>query len=297
MESLDRFKGYLKRFQLNFNHFSEIYSSLYSDHKDIQNRVEFSLLINPKNKLDLRFGLFRLYDPQRISSLFDKMGYKTANLEKILSSVENFVPEFAVGFDFNKKTPRNKIYFLRLPDNSKFNKNPIEKINSVFELTDISLPNFNESEIKNCYLIAVDIYRNNKQNIKIYTRDKNVDFDRINKYLKENHISSQYFKTFQKLFSEKQLKDVTISRKYSKYRNNCAGLSIFFEVKNNLNKYVKQLVKTCIPEKFTDFKETVETLETNKPVKYSHIGVTFSEDIKEENICVYFSPVLENIKK
>jgi len=298
VEPLEHFKEYVERFQqFNFNDFSKIYHSLYSDYKNIQDRIEFSLLINPKDGFDLRFGLFKIYESQKISSLFTKMGFGNYNLENILSSVENFVPEFAVGFDFNKKIPRTKVYFLRLPDNIIFNENPTKIINFTSKLININLTNCNEQEIKDCYLMAIDFCQNDKQNIKIYTRNKNVNLDIINNYLKDNHISSQYFKKFQELFSEGQLKDVTISRKYSQIQNNPKGLSVFFEVEDNLNESIEQLVKTCIPEKFSDFKEIVETLEMNKPVKYSHIGVTFSENTKKENICLYFSPVLENIKK
>ena len=176
-------------------------------------------------------------------------------------------------------------------------ENPTEKINIVSKLCNINLINCNKQEIRDCYLVAIDFYQNNKQSIKIYTRNENVNLNIINSYLKNNHISSQYFKTFQKLFPEGQLKDITLSRKYSQIQNNTTGLSVFFEVKDNLNEHVEQLVKTCVPEKFSEFKKTVKNLEMNKPVKYSHIGVTFSENTKKENICLYFSPVMEDIKK
>jgi len=149
MESLKHFKEYIERFQaLNFNEFSEIYYSLYSDCKNLENRVEFSLIINPTRELDLRFGLFKLYDPQKILSLFTDLGVENSNLENILSSTKNYVPEFAVGFDFNKTSPRTKIYFLRLPDNSEFNKSPNKIIDMTSKLINVNLTNYNKQEKK-----------------------------------------------------------------------------------------------------------------------------------------------------
>ncbi len=298
MESLKHFKEYIERFQaLNFNEFSEIYYSLYSDCKNLENRVEFSLIINPTRELDLRFGLFKLYDPQKILSLFTDLGVENSNLENILSSTKNYVPEFAVGFDFNKTSPRTKIYFLRLPDNSEFNKSPNKIIDMTSKLINVNLTNYNKQEKKDCYLMAIDFYQNNKQNLKIYHRDENVDFNKVNNNLKMNNVESQYFNIFQELFFEGQFKDITFSKKYTQHQNGPTGLSVFFEVGDFLNDSVDQLVKTCVSEKYLEFKEIVRTLDKNKPVRYSHIGITFSKNMKDENICLYFSPMLGEIKK
>jgi len=298
MESLKHFKEYIKRFQvLNFNEFSEMYSSLHPDYKNLENRVEFSLMINPTRELDLRFGLFKLYDYQKIISLFAPLGFGNSNLEKVLYSIKNYVPEFAVGFDFNKNTPRTKVYFLRLPDHPEFNKNSTKIIDMTSKLININLTNCNKQEKNDCYLMAIDFYQNNKQNLKIYNRDENFNFDKVNNKLEMNNIKSQYFNTFQELFSEDQFKDVTFSKKYTQHQNEPTGLSIFFEVGDFLNYSVNQLVKTCVSEKYSEFKDTVRTLEKNKPVIYSHIGLTFSKNMKDEDICLYFSPMSGEIKK
>ena len=86
MEPLECLKDYFGRFHpFSFNEFSEIYNLLYSDYENLQNRIEFSLLIDKDNEIDLRFGLFKLYDTQRISSLFRKKWYEIPDLERILN--------------------------------------------------------------------------------------------------------------------------------------------------------------------------------------------------------------------
>ena len=53
------------------------------------------------------------------------------------------------------------------------------------------------------------------------------------------------------------------------------------------------MMETCVPERIKGFKETIKVLEIDKPIKYSHIGLTFSGKYGKESLCVYFSPVLE----
>jgi hypothetical protein len=295
MESLEYFKNYIERFQqLNFKDFFYIYNSLYSNCEDLRSRIEFSLLINQDNWFDLRFGLFKIYDANKIGSLFANIGYKPFNLEKILHLSKEFVPEFAVGFDFNQNNPKLKLYFLRLPDNPKFNENPIKKIIDLSNLLNINLINLNENELKNCYLLAIDFYQANKPNLKIYTRDLNIDFSQISTLLEMNNVISRYLLTFHKTFLEGELKDVTISKKYSTDLNSSqSDLSVFFELGDNLNEKIEQLIETCAPEKIEEFKKTIGVLEKISQVEYNHIGLTFPKDRINEYICLYFSPRFE----
>ena len=290
MESLESFKEYIGRFQqLHFSDFADIYGLLYPDCKELQDRIEFSLLVNRTNDFDLRFGLFRLYDTRKISSLFKKMGHGGSDIERILLSTKNFVPEFAVGFDFNKENPRIKVYFLRLPDNAEFNRDPFKRINSLSDLIGIDCSSIDQREMIGCYLMAVDFYRTNRPTLKIYTREKSVDFSKTEERLRSIGIDSQHLRIFQELFPNGELKDTTISRKHPANQNGQNSISVFFEADGNINGAVDQLVKRCAPQRFVEFRDTIKTLGRDEQVRYSHVGLTFSEEHADESICLYFT--------
>lgn len=292
MGSLSYLEDYIKRFHcIDFFEFTRTYDRLYSNYEDLQNRIEFSLLIDPHEEFDLRFGLFKLYDTKRIDSLLKESDYEISNLNEILNFGENFAPEMALGFDYNDKNDRLKIYFLRLPDNPGFNTKPIKIIKDFLKINGIETVQIDEEELKNCYLLGVDFYKTNHRSVKIYSREKDADFFRTKRYLEDSDIHSRYFEHFLQLFSEEILKDTTMSKKYSK--EGFKGFSIFFEVANNSNQNIEEMIEMCIPEKFRDFKETTTILEFDAPIKYSHIGLTFSEKDKKESLCVYYSPVFE----
>jgi len=296
MELLNCFKEYVEQFQqLSFRDFSDIYNSLYQSYQHMQDKVEFSLLIDKANPFDLRFGLFKINNPQKIFSLLKKTGYEHPSLERIINFAAEFTPEFAAGFDFNIKSPKAKTYFLRLPDNKEFRKNPNEKIIGLGELIDIDLKNINTVELDGCYLIAIDFHKTNKESIKIYSREEKVDFNKIRDCLKKNEINSQHLGIFQELFSEGGLKDTTISKKYSaekqdNQKNMLSGLSVFFELNDSLNLAVEKLVEMCVPEKSTEFKRTIQKLGDEHQIRYSHIGITFSREKEpNESVLLYFS--------
>jgi hypothetical protein len=229
------------------------------------------------------------------------MDCEHSNLKKILSLAKDSVPEFALGFDFNNNNPRIKVYFLRLPDNPKFKENPVESVKRLSELVDIDLTSLDGKEIESCYLMAVDFYKDKAQNLKVYTKDTTVNFSRIGDYLKRNGVASQHLGHFQKLFSDGEIRDVTFSKKYSRNLSPTSGFSIFFDASADACRKVsceevKQLVRTCVPERFDDFDETVKTLDACGRIDYSNIGLTFSEHVVRESICLYFSPCFGGLK-
>lgn len=292
MESLKYLKDYIERFHcFNFDEFLNIYNRLYPDYENLKNKIEFSILINQYNRFNLRFGLFKLYDRQAVASLLKNSQYKILNLEEIISFAKEFVPEIALGFDFDRHDPRIKVYFLRLPDNPKFKNNPIDKINTGFRINNFKLAQHDDEELKKCYIMGIDFHRTCDQDIKIYMRDETVDFARTKDYLTKNGINPQYLEYFSILFSNGILRDTTVSKKYSNNHANSTGLSIFFEVADNSNQIIEKLINNCVPERIDAFKETINVLEKVKPVAYSHVGLTFSGNKEHESLCVYFSPV------
>jgi len=292
MESLSCLEDYIKRLHcVDFSEFTRTYDKLYPDYEDLQNRIEFSLLISPQNEFDLRFGLFKLHNTKTIRSFLKESECNISNLNEIFNFAEKLAPEMALGFDYNKKESRIKIYLLRLPDNVIFNITQIHSIKDFLKINRIKKIQMAEEELKNVYLLGVDFYKTDDRNVKIYSREKDVDFFRTKKYLEDSGINSKYFEYFSQLFSEEILKDTTISKKYSK--EGFEGLSIFFEVVNYSNQNIEKMIEESIPNRFRSFKEITNLLEFNAPIKYSHIGLTFSEKGKNEFLCIYYSPVFE----
>jgi hypothetical protein len=292
MGSLSYLEDYIKRFHcIDFSEFTRIYDKLYLDYEDLRNRIEFSLLINPQDEFDLRFGLFKLYNTKTIRSFLNESDYDISNLDETLNFAENFAPEMALGFDYNNKNSRLKIYLLRLPDNPAFNTKPIKSIEDFLKINGIKTVKIDEEELKNCYILGVDFYKTNHQCVKIYSREKDAEFLKTKKYLEDSDIHSRYFEQFLQLFSEEILKDTTISKKYSK--EGFESLSIIFEVANYPNQNIEKMIEASIPNRVRDFKEIINLLEFDAPIKYSHIGLTFSEKSKKESLCIYYSPVFE----
>ena len=190
MESLRYLKEYIEGFRsLNFDEFINIYRSLYSDYRNLQDKIEFSTLINHIDEFNLRFGLFKLYDLKTIGSFLKKTDYEISNLEEILYFTQDFVPEMALGFDFNKNNSRIKVYLLRLPDNPDFNSDTINKINKFLIINNINSIQFDNEGLKKCYILGIDFYRAGNRDVKIYMRDENVDFFRTKKYLENRGIN------------------------------------------------------------------------------------------------------------
>lgn len=294
MESLRYLEKYLERFHsFNFDKFINLYRGLYSDDSNLQDKIEFSTLINQIDEFNLRFGMFKLYNPQTIASFLKKTDYEISNLEGILSFAQDFVPEMALGFDFNKNNSRVKIYLLRLLDNPGFNRDTINKINDFLMINSINPINFNNEELKKCYILGIDFYRTANPSVKIYIRDEKVDISKTRNYLENKGINSKYLQYFSILESNGILKDTTVSNRYSNNSNKSNGVSVFFEVADNSNSIIEEMMGTCFLERINDFKEMINALEVDKPVRYSHVGLTFSEKYGKESLCVYYSPVFE----
>ena len=296
MESLRYLEEYLERFHsFNFDKFINLYRGLYSDDSNLEDKIEFSTLINQIDEFNLRFGMFKLYNPKTIASFLKKTDYEISNLERILSFAQEFVPEMALGFDFNKNNSRVKIYLLRLPDNPSFNSDTINKINDFLMINSINPIDLNneEQELKKCYILGIDFYHTANPSVKIYIRDENVDISKTRNYLANKGTDSKFLHYFSILESNGILKDTTVSNRYSNNNNKSNGVSAFFEVADNSNNIIEEMMGACFPERINGFKEMINTLEVDKPVRYSHVGLTFSEKYGQESLCVYYSPVIE----
>ena len=157
MESLYKLRPYFQRLHSNrFNHFLKIFNSLYTDTRNLDKKLEFSLLLDPKEKFDLRFGLFQIYSLDKIISMFKTLDHDTSNLESSLLIMQGFAPEYGLSFDWNQKDSRIKTYFLRLPDNPLFEEKISRKINELAELNNITSEHLKNLPKNDCYLIGVD---------------------------------------------------------------------------------------------------------------------------------------------
>ncbi len=300
MEFIDLLKDYFLKLHSNkFDDFTKIIALLYSPIRpeELEGKLEFSLLINPVDKFDLRFGLFKLYTPATIISLFETYGYAAPDLHQSLSVMKGFAPEYGVGFDWNAESPRLKVYFLRLPDNPEFEEEIASRISRLCEVHGINSGHLEGLDKSNCYLTGIDYYPSRKRNLKIYLRNLDVNFPEILKQIEKEGIDSEYFSHFRTVI-EGNTRDVTFSYKYSNESRDLSGFSIFFEVEPMLNEKVNALIKTCLPERFEEFRNLVGSLETkNGVVHYSHVGITFLQGPNLETICLYYSPPLEMLRR
>lgn len=282
MESLKYLHEYFLRFHsVKFNDFLDIFKSLYKNDEDLDKKLEFSLLINSVNSLDLRFGLFKLYDSKKINSLFEKQGYDAQEIKLL----DDFAPEYGLGFDWGKNDPRLKIYFLRLPDNPEFKDRLASKISQVSKAVNVRSEHMQRINKENCYLIGVDYGSAGKRAVKIYTRNIDANFSEVLEQLKKEGINSENIAQLMTVFSEKDFKDVTYSYKYSNRTKGLSGFSVFFEVEQGIDEKIAVLIKKCFPDRFNEFKNIINSLEK---FKYSHAGITFAHG--EESICLYYSP-------
>lgn len=300
MEPPARLKAHFLKLHSNkFSGFLRILELLYPTIKceELEGRLEFSLLINPIDKFDLRFGLFKLSTSDAIAALFETYRYAIPDLEPSFSVMKGFAPEYGVGFDWKDVSPRLKTYFLRLQDNPVFEKEIASRIRRLCEVHGINSRHLEGLDKSNCYLVGTDYYQSRKRNLKIYLRALDVNFPEILKQIEKEGIDSRYFSHFRR-FIEGNARDVTFSYKYSNESRDLSGFSVFFEVEPMLNEKVNALIKTCFPERFEEFRNLVGSLETrNGVVHYSHVGITFLQGSNLETVCLYYSPPLEMLRK
>lgn len=292
-------KAYAERLHFNnFDGFLEILNLFYTP-KEIANldgKLEFSLLLNQDTTLNFRFGFFKLYNSRVINSLFRRYGYDTSTLESSMFIMEGFAPEYGFGLDWNEQDPRFKVYFLRLPDNSKFREEIDRKITTLARANQICPELLQTLKKDDCYLVCLDYYHSNRRNLKVYTRTLEVDHQKIQSQLREKGIHSRYLDDLARIFTNGRLKEVTHSYKYSNHLSTSSGLSIFFEVEPKSNEEADMLIKTCLPNRLNEFRDLMRLLETNThPVNHSHIGVTFSLHPFQESICLYYAPDFRGI--
>ena len=287
------FKEYFTRLHFREqNKLLDLINSLYSVNAldDLEGKLEFSTILPTNQESDLRIGLFKLYPSNfsAIISFFRQNRYDTETIEKSLRYMEKFAPEFGLGIDFNRRTPRLKLYFLRLPDSPLFKKEGLSKVQGLSKLCGINGRNLASLSKEDCYLIGVDYHKNTTIDLKMYLRTVNMDFSKINHDLKKTIGASSYFDSIVALFSEEDFRDVTYSYKYSNRTDDLIGFSIFFEVNPDLNTKIRTWIATCLPHEADEFDDLANSLTLNRrPITYSHIGLTCMLNRHSEKISLY----------
>jgi len=297
MEPFDILKKYFEGLYPNkFNYFVSLFDHLYSNRDNLNEKIEFSFLLNQIHDLSMRIGLFKIYDAVSIKNFFKKNKLSLSRLEKSLEIIEDITPELGIGFDWSQYDNRVKVYFLKLPDSPNFKQVIEQKVNNLAKEMKIESHKLGLIDMKKSYLISVDFYSNGKNNLKIYTRQTEVRFNELINQMKKNKINSKFLPFFIDQFSENEFKDITFCYKFSNDSANLKGFAMFLELEDNLNKKVEALIKEAVPEKYFPFKEAIKPLTVNTSLKYSHLGTTFSYEPNLESITAYFSPVFRGVK-
>ena len=288
---IDFFGEYLLNLNFgNVSEFRDIIESFYPLEKQdsLRNNLELSLLVD-NNNFNLRFGLFGLHDTEAIIRLFRRYNHDYSTAKSVNNIMEGFTPEYAIGIDWKMNEKRLKTYFLRLPDNPRFEKEIAAKIYKLAYLLGIKSSHLSNIDKTQCCLIGVDYYNSAKRNLKVYTREKTVNFAKISKRISHNGIETKCLDSIYSLFDENDFIESNQSYKYSNDCNNLSGYAVFFETSHNVGEKVNLLINACHPEKFGDFKRIIGALESNGLfVNYTNLGLTFSLKERSESICLYY---------
>ena len=286
-------KRYLSNFNtINYNDFLALLNYFFKETylDNIHEKLEFSLQINKLKSLNLRFGLFKIYNTELLKSFFIKKDFSFEEINSLINIMKDFTPEYALGIDTDSDNFKFKLYFLRLPDNPQFNKKILFNIQSLCKILNIKNILFPNSE--ECYLIAIDFYKNKKRNIKIYTHTSSVSFSETTAFLKRNGFTSKYLDILTNIFKEEDFGDTTYSFKFNNKKRGLIGFSIFFQIEKELNRKIYDFFMNCFPSRFNELNKIFSSLEDNNYfINYTQFGITFDLE-SNEDITIYYSPKL-----
>ena len=296
MSSLSFLENYFSKF--DFKKFNSIFNLLYSSksHQKLSERLEFSSLFDSRKNLDLRFGLFKISKEENIKRLAKERGYDPIEIEKSLSVMRGFTPEYAIGFD--KDSSRFKIYFLRLPDNNNFDEKIEFKIQEIAKINGIRDIHLDKLRKEDCYLLGVDYYKSAERNLKVYTHTNTINFRDALTEIDRNGFKSYSMKEFKRFFEEKDFQDTTYSYKYTNQAKDHFKFAVFFEPQQIMNDKIEEFIKNKYPNKFIHFKTMISSIEDeNNRIHYNQVGLTFSSKNSVGRLCVYYSPTIGDKRK
>lgn len=296
MSSLSFLENYFSNF--DFKKFNSIFNLLYSSkpHQKLSERLEFSSLFDSRKNLDLRFGLFKISKEENIKRLAKELGYSPIEIEKSLSVMKGFTPEYAIGFD--KDSSCFKTYFLRLPDNNNFDEKIEFKIQEIARVNKIRSFHLDKLRKKDCYLLGIDYYKLDKRNLKVYIHTNVINFKDTFTEIDRNEFKLQDMEDFKRFFEEKDFQDTTYSYKYTNQLKDHFKFAVFFEPQQSINDKIEEFIKNKYPDKLVHFKTMVSSIEDeNSRVHYNQIGLAFQSKNSVGALCVYYSPTIGDKRK
>lgn len=267
--------------QIKINNTINILKKAAPKNCSLENILEFSISENTHKKDKIRFGWFKIYNPNILSEAINYNSTKAGKIQKVILILKNQTPEYAFGmeWDSSQDLPRLKAYFLRLPDIKNYDRLLQENIPKIARELNISLA---KNDYKNVYIIGIDF--DGRFGIKIYERNSDVNFEEIKKILKSKNINNTYMLDQISDFKN-HFYDTSFCWKYSK--DGLQGVSIFFGIKSQpqINNFIEKNSHVKQFEKFL----SLFKVESNKPC-YTHMGLVYNLDNCNPKISLYFQP-------
>ncbi len=282
-----RFRGFQK--------FSQLFGAAYPDPTAIplEDRLEFSLLVGDTAPFALRFGLFKIPDPETLLTIFRRADCGVKELEAVVAIMRPLTREYGLGVDWDATNPRLKAYFLRLQDLPNVSSNLRNRLPGLSRALGLERVRFVD-DAPSCYLLGLDNFSDVRRNLKIYLRSSPPDREQIAQRLAQQEIHRRGLDAFFRSFSQDDVLDVTYSYKYSTTKETLAGFSFFFQLADNRDERVLDLVRTTVPSRAAEFEAAIDALGGScSRVLFSHVGFTYSLSPASEQIAIYFSPRLE----
>ncbi len=276
----------------------ESFRGLYSDEEGpLRDRLEFSSRFGRNIQHDLRFGLFKIYEPERIEMLFKKLGYSISDLVESFDIMGKNTPEFAFGYH-GGDNPRLKVYYLRLPDKSGFKEKCGGLVRKLMRCSSEELKETGGIDLTKCYLIGEDYNPDGIIGVKIYIHeDGELSLGQVEKEVGRNGFGRSYVKDF----FDFDLTDVTYSYRLltnsDNHHKKLSGFAFFIEPCNNQNEKIEKLINKKSGKNFFNFKKRLQLIEKgDNPAIFSQLGLTFSKENPQGVMTVYYSPTI-GVKK
>lgn len=278
-----------------FEDFNQLFGAAYppSTAIPLEDRLEFSLLVSDTAPFDLRFGLFKIYDPDTLLTIFRQAGHNTGRLEDAFAIMAPLVQEYGLGVDWNAANPRMKAYFLRLQDAPNAASELCARLPEVSRILGTERLQF-PSDLSSCSLLCIDHFSDARKNLKVYLRSLSPDREEIAKRTSSYGLGQSGFDALVHTFAEDDLLDVTYSYKYSAATDVPVGFSSFFHLADDCEEGVLNLVRAVTPRRSREFQTVIDALRNAcKGILFTHVGFTYSFSSSSEQITTYSSPVTE----
>lgn len=270
-----------KKKQIKIDKTIEILKKAAPRNCSLEDILEFSISESGSKNDKIRFGWFKIYNPNILSEVINYNCPEIKNIQEIISILKCQTPEYAFGMEWNssKEIPRLKAYFLRLPDIETYDILLNTNVPKIANNLNIPLP---KQSYKNVYILGIDF--NSILGIKIYERHRHTDLTQIENILKDKGVNDTYMLN-DILNPKNHFYDTSVCSKYSK--DGLDGVSVFFGIdsQSQTNDFIEN------NPSFKHFKDFLNIFQVKSKKPYcTHIGLVYNFKESNPKLSLYFQP-------